>query len=77
MNYNARNILSGFCRKIRTEMKSQPKMLLTKRLLSRAQDFTETVIKEAKILKELQHKNIVSFKAVCEEPMAMMSDFPF
>ena len=30
-------------------------MLMTKRLLSTAQDFTETAIKEAKILKELQH----------------------
>ena len=34
-------------------------------------------VKEAKILKELQHKNIVSLKAVWEEPMTMMSDSPF
>ena len=52
-------------------------MLMSKRLLSTAQDFTETVIKEAKILKELQHKKIVSLKAVWEEPMTMMSDSPF
>ena len=46
-------------------------------LLSTAEDFAETVIKEAKIIRELQHNNIVSFNAICKAPMAMMSDFPF
>ena len=60
-----------------TIKKSPAENVAVKKLLSTAQDFTETVIKEAKILRELQHNNIVSFKAICKEPMAMMSDFPF
>lgn len=76
MNYHARNILGGFCRKY--ELKEKPtENVVVKKLLSTAQGFTETIIKEVKILMKLEHKNIVSFKAVCEEPMAMMSDSPF
>ena len=34
-----------------------------------------TFTKEAKILKDLQHKNIVSFKADGEDPMAIMLEY--
>ena len=37
--------------------------VVVNKLLSTAEDFTETFVKEAKILNELQHKNNVSFKA--------------
>ena len=48
------------------EPKEKPaENVVVNKLLSTTQDFTETVIKEAKILKELQYKNIVSFTAVC------------
>ena len=63
--------MSGFVAKYEPKKKSA-KNVVVKKLLS-----TETVIKEAKILKELQHKKIVSLKAVWEEPMTMMSDSPF
>ena len=36
--------------------------LIVKKLLSTAQDFAATFTKEAKILKDLQHKNIVSLR---------------
>ena len=43
------------------KLKESPQKNVTvKKLLSTAQDFTATFIKEAKILKDLQHKNIVS-----------------
>ena len=44
-------------------------------LLSTPQDFMTTFTKEAKILKDLQHKNIVSFKADGEDPMAIMLEY--
>ena len=46
-----------------------------KKLLHTASDFTETFIKEAKILNGLEHENIVSFKAVCKEPLALMMQY--
>ena len=69
--------MGRFLLQIRNLKKSPAENVVVKELLSTAEDFTETVIKEAKILRELQHNNIVSFKAICKEPMGMMSDFPF
>ena len=66
-----------FFLQIRNQKKSSPENVVVKELLSTAEDFTETFIKEAKILKELQHNNIVSFKAICKEPVVMLSDFLF
>ena len=69
--------LGRFLLQIRNQKKSPAENVVVKKLLSTAQDFTETIIREAKILRELQHNNIVSFRAICKEPIAMMSDFPF
>ena len=51
--------------------------VVVKKLLHTASDFTETFIKEAKILNGLEHKNIVSFKAVCKEPLALMMQYMY
>ena len=49
-----------------------------KKLLGTGEDFTETIVKEANILNELMlHKNIVAFKAVCKEPVAMMLEYVY
>jgi serine/threonine protein kinase len=51
--------------------------VVVKKLLSTAREFTETFVKEAKILNGLEHKSIVSFKAVCKEPVAMMMEYVY
>ena len=51
--------------------------VLVKKLLSTASDFTEMFAKEASILNGLEHENIVSFKAVCTEPVAMMMKYVY
>lgn len=51
--------------------------VVVKKLLSTAQEFKETFVKEATILNDLKHKNIVSFKAACKEPVAMMLEYVY
>ena len=59
------------------QKKSVPaEKFVVKKLLSAVQDSTGTFIKEAKILRELQYKKIVSFKAVCKEPFSNLSNVP-
>ena len=61
------------------EPKEKPgEKVVVKKLLSTAEDFTETFAKEANILNEFMlHKNIVAFKAVCKEPVAMMLEYVY
>ncbi|PFX23967.1 hypothetical protein AWC38_SpisGene11470 [Stylophora pistillata] len=61
------------------EPKEKPgEKVVVKKLLSTAEDFTETFVKETNILNELHLKNIVSsFKAVCKEPVAMMLEYVY
>ncbi|KAL9974524.1 hypothetical protein ACROYT_G011569 [Oculina patagonica] len=57
---------------------SQPaETVVVKKLLSTAKEFTDQFIKEAKILNGLAHENIVAFKAVCKEPIAMMLEYVY
>jgi len=52
--------------------------VVVKKLLNTAEDLTETFVKEANILNEfMQHKNIVAFKAVSKEPVAMMLEYVY
>ena len=47
------------------------------KLLSSSADFVEEFVKEAKLLSELGHENIMEFKAVCQDPMAIMLEYVY
>ena len=48
-----------------------------KKLLSSSTDFVEAFAKEATLLSQLHHENIVQFKAVCQDPMAIMLEYVY
>jgi len=48
--------------------------VVVKKLLSSSADFVEAFVKEATLLSKLRHENIVRFKAVCQDPMAIMQE---
>jgi len=48
-----------------------------KKLLSSSAGFVEAFAKEATLLSQLRHENIVQFKAVCQDPMAIMLQYVY
>jgi len=48
-----------------------------KKLLSSSAGFVEAFAKEAMLLSQLRHENIVQFKAVCQDPMAIMLQYMY
>ena len=48
-----------------------------KKLLGSSLDFIDAFAKEARLLYDLKHDNIVSFKAVCHDPVALMLEYVY
>ncbi|KAJ7382387.1 Tyrosine-protein kinase jak2 [Desmophyllum pertusum] len=64
-----------FVTRYHDETKTKPaETVVVKKLLSKATDFTETFVKEARMLYGLEHENIVAIKVVSKEPVAIMLD---
>lgn len=51
--------------------------VVVKKLLSSSAGFVEAFAKEATLLSQLRHENIVQFKAVCQDPMAIMLEYVY
>ena len=51
--------------------------VVEKKLLSSSAGFVEAFAKEAKLLLQLRHENIVEFKAVCQDPIAIMLEYVY
>ena len=51
--------------------------IVVKKLLSSSAGFVEVFAKEATLLSQLRHENIVQFKAVCQDPMAIMLQYVY
>ena len=56
---------------------SESAEVVVKKLLSPSADFVEAFAKEAKLLSQIGHENIVGFKAVCQDPMANMLEYVY
>ena len=51
--------------------------VVVKKLLGSSLDFVDALAKEARLLYDLTHENIVSFKAVCHDPVALMLEYVY
>ena len=51
--------------------------VVVKKLLGSSLDFIDAFAKEARLLYDLKHDNIVSFKAVCHDPVALMLEYVY
>ena len=51
--------------------------VVVKKLLGSSLDFIDAFTKEARLLHDLNHDNIVGFKAVCHEPVALMLEYVY
>ena len=51
--------------------------VVVKKLLGSSLDFVDAFAKEARLLYDLTHENIVSFKAVCHDPVALMLEYVY
>ena len=51
--------------------------VVVKKLLGSSFDFVDAFIKEARLLHDLKHDNIVGFKAVCHDPVALMLEYVY
>lgn len=49
--------------------------VVVKTILGEAKDDEENFVKEAKLIQNLQHKNVVSFKGFCSKPCAIMLEY--
>ena len=49
--------------------------VVVKKLLGSSLQFIDAFAKEARLLHDLDHGNIVKFKAVCHEPVAVMLEY--
>ena len=50
---------------------------VVKKLLGSSLDFIDAIAKEARLLHDLKHDNIVGFKAVCPDPVALMLEYVY
>ena len=51
--------------------------VVVKKLLDSSADFLDAFVKEAKLLSSLSHENIVQFKSVCNNPVAIMLEYVY
>lgn len=51
--------------------------VVVKKLLGSSLDFIDAFAKEARLLYDLKHDNIVGFKAVCHDPVALMLEYVY
>lgn len=71
----------GFGAVFITEFKSSPrsptKTVVVKQLLKKNRDISKLFLKEARLLHEVNHKSIVRFEAMCNEPHALMLEYVY
>jgi serine/threonine protein kinase len=51
--------------------------VIVKKILSESIDEEDSFIKEARLIRSLKHRNIVSFKAFCTSPLAIMLEYVY